>query len=124
LPSTSTRLPLKTEDKTIGEPQTVEHGKGASAPDVPARTGYTFTGWDKTFTNVTEDLTVTAQYSINTHAVTFSVPDGNGSLTAEVGETAITSGDKVDHFSKVVFTAEPDTGYQVKEWKVNTGCCS
>jgi hypothetical protein len=62
------------------------------------------------------DLTVTAQYSINTHAVTFSVPDGNGSLTAEVGEVAITSGDKVDHFSKVVFTAEPDTGYQVKEW--------
>jgi uncharacterized repeat protein (TIGR02543 family) len=87
--------------------QTVEHGKGASAPDVPARTGYTFTGWDKTFTNVTEDLTVTAQYSINTHAVTFSVPDGNGSLTAKVGETAITSGDKVDHFSKVVFTADP-----------------
>ncbi len=29
----------------------------------PEREGYTFTGWDTDFTNVTEDLTVTATYT-------------------------------------------------------------
>lgn len=28
----------------------------------PTRKGYTFTGWDKKFDNITEDLTLTAQY--------------------------------------------------------------
>ncbi|MCB5259007.1 MAG: InlB B-repeat-containing protein, partial [Candidatus Cloacimonetes bacterium] len=56
---------FKDWDDTVLVSRTVKHGQDATAPDVPARTGYTFTGWDKTFTNVTEDLTVTAQYSIN-----------------------------------------------------------
>ena len=33
-----------------------------SAPEDPARSGYRFTGWDREFTNVQENLTVTAQY--------------------------------------------------------------
>ncbi len=42
---------------------TVNYGASAKAPSDPARSGYTFKGWDKTFSNVTSDLTVTAQYS-------------------------------------------------------------
>jgi len=41
--------------------QTVEHGKAAVAPIV-TRASYTFAGWDKPFTNVNEDLTVTAHW--------------------------------------------------------------
>ena len=41
---------------------TVEKGKGATAPAVPEREGYIFTGWDKSFTGVTEDIVVIAQY--------------------------------------------------------------
>ena len=41
----------------------VEDGKSAVAPTAPTRDGYKFTGWDKTFSNITSDLTVTAQYA-------------------------------------------------------------
>ena len=42
------------------------HGKGAKSPDAPVKSGYVFTGWDKKFTSVTEDMTVTAQYAKGT----------------------------------------------------------
>ncbi|MDD4753006.1 MAG: S-layer homology domain-containing protein [Desulfitobacteriaceae bacterium] len=44
--------------------QTVPSGGSATAPTV-ARSGYTFTAWDKVFTNITSDLTVTALWSQN-----------------------------------------------------------
>lgn len=46
----------------------VEEGKSATAPNNPNRVNYAFIGWDKTFTNITSDLIVTAQYEhiINT----------------------------------------------------------
>ena len=42
--------------------QSVAEGGAAIAPIVE-RSGYTFTGWDKTFTNVTSGMTVTAQWT-------------------------------------------------------------
>ena len=63
---------------TVLKTQQVEHGKAATAPANPTRPGYTFTGWDKAFTNVTADLVVTAQYSANTYTVTFK--DWNGTV--------------------------------------------
>lgn len=43
--------------------QSVVRGYGATAPEVPARTGFTFTAWDTAFRYVYTDLTVTAQYT-------------------------------------------------------------
>ncbi len=43
--------------------QEVEENEGASAPSNPTRTGYIFTGWDKTYNIITSNLTVTALYS-------------------------------------------------------------
>lgn len=64
--------------------QEVEEGSSATAPSNPTRQGYTFTGWDKTFTNVTSDLTVTAKYDMNTYKVTFKDYDGTTLKTQTV----------------------------------------
>ena len=50
-------------DGELIEAQSVEHGEAAVAPADPTRDGYTFIGWDTDFSNVTSDLTVTAEYS-------------------------------------------------------------
>ena len=63
-------------DGTTLKTDTVEYEEAATAPADPTRTGYTFTGWDKDFSNITSDLTVTAQYSINTYEITFTITDG------------------------------------------------
>ena len=49
-------------DGTVIDTQTVEWNTAATAPDDPERDDYTFAGWDVPFDNVTEDITVTAQY--------------------------------------------------------------
>ncbi|MBR3382417.1 MAG: InlB B-repeat-containing protein [Clostridia bacterium] len=67
---------FKDWDGTTLKTQTVNYGGAATAPANPTRVGYTFTGWDKAFTNVTSNLTVTAQYTINTYTVTFKDWDG------------------------------------------------
>ena len=43
--------------------QQVEDGDPAKAPPDPERDGWTFTGWDKDFSHVTDDMTVTAQWA-------------------------------------------------------------
>lgn len=54
----------------------VNYGENATAPQAPSKEGYTFQGWDKSYTNVTSDLTVTANYKINTYTVKFIDEDG------------------------------------------------
>ena len=57
------------------------------------------------------------------HTINFGVhSSGNGTLTAKAGSTSINSGAQVDQGSKVVFTAEPLTGYEVAGWYSNLDC--
>ena len=74
---------LKTEE--------VEEGLSATAPADPMRKGYTFTGWDKDFSNVQSDLIVTAQYTKNTvyYTITFVNEDGTVLQTSQVAEGEI-----------------------------------
>jgi formylglycine-generating enzyme required for sulfatase activity len=55
---------FKNWDSTTLKTEIVDYEKAATAPAVPSRTGYNFTDWDTDFSNVTEDLTVTAQYTV------------------------------------------------------------
>ena len=56
---------FKDWDGTVLKTETVNYGASATAPADPTREGYTFTGWDVAFNNVTSDLIVTAQYTEN-----------------------------------------------------------
>ncbi|WP_250227697.1 S-layer homology domain-containing protein [Anaeropeptidivorans aminofermentans] len=83
--------------------QTVAKGSAATAPTV-SRSSYTFTGWDKSFDNVTADLTVTASWSYNggggsgggdsytpgTPAITTPAKKPDQPVTATVSVTATT----------------------------------
>ena len=53
------------------------------------------------------------------HEVTFEVEGENGTMTAAVDGTPITTGDEVDEGKTVNFTAAAAGGFKVKEWKVN-----
>ena len=81
---------FKDWDGSVLNEQQVSYGQAASAPSDPERTGYTFTGWDVDFTNITCDLVVTAQYSINSYTITYKV---NGAIyhvdTYAYGESII-----------------------------------
>ncbi len=65
--------------------QTVDAGAAATAPTVPnSLVGYKFSGWDRSFGEVTSDLTVTAQYEINEYEVTLLAHDGKPLDTQKV----------------------------------------
>ena len=86
--------------------QTVHHGTGATAPYAPSREGHTFQGWDKSFSNITADTTVTAVYSINRYTVRFWDKDGN-----------ILSTQTVDWSSAAVPPAAPSlSGWEFVDW--------
>lgn len=59
--------------KPIGEPQSVKEGESAVAPEPPVHEGYTFTGWDKDFTNITVRTEVKALYTVNSYTLTTEV---------------------------------------------------
>ncbi|WP_302582972.1 InlB B-repeat-containing protein, partial [Anaerostipes caccae] len=56
--------------------QKVEFEEAAKEPKAPARTGYTFTGWDKSFDKITGDNVVKAEYKKNEYTVKFQDWDG------------------------------------------------
>ena len=60
---TSYTVTFKDWDGATLKTETVESDKAATAPANPSRTGYVFAGWDKTFSNITSDLIVTATYT-------------------------------------------------------------
>ncbi|MFA9370525.1 MAG: leucine-rich repeat protein [Labilibaculum antarcticum] len=95
-------------DGTMLETQIVNYNSDAIAPSNPTRTGYSFTGWDVAFENISEDITVIAEYSINTYAVRFQDYDGTllKSESVEYGSAA-TAPSNSSH-----------TGYSFTGWDV------
>ncbi len=76
-------------DGTVLSTQIVEYGNSATAPNVPSRVGYTFSGWDSDFSNITESLVVTATYvKIPTGTLRVNVTGGTGFTISVDGSSA------------------------------------
>ena len=70
---------------------------------------------------ITEDVTVTVTFKQVLCKIDFGVDGGNGTLTAKVDGSEISSGDMVEHGKTVVFTAEPaGSNYAVEKWTNNS----
>ncbi len=95
-------------DETMLKTETVAHGGSATAPSNPTRAGYTFTGWDVPFDNITADTTVTAQYSQITYTVTF----------VDYDETTLKT-ETVAHGGSATAPSDPTrAGYTFTGWDV------
>ena len=95
----------------------VPYEGAATAPATPAREGYTFLRWDTAFDCVTQDLTVTAIYVINshgfqTHGISFTGVD-HGTVT-------IANGDTANYGDNVLVKVDPDDGWRVEHVAVVT----
>ena len=75
-------------------PITQDYGTAVTAPEPPAKPGYTFTGWNPALpaTMPAENLTVTAQWTVNQYTITFATDGGSevAPITQDYG-SAITA---------------------------------
>lgn len=99
-------------DENEIDKQTVAFLDSAIAPTVPEIEGYTFTGWDVDYSNVSEDLTVRATYIENDSITGITLSDSsivlqNGVSTAKLEATVIlSSGTTNDH---VIWQSDDET---------------
>lgn len=92
-------------DGTVLSSVKVTPGEAATAPADPTREGYTFIGWDKDFSAVTDHMTVTAQYQINRYRVRFFDDD------------TLLKTDSVEYQSAAIAPANPyHEGYTFIGW--------
>ena len=95
-------------DGAVLKTEQVEQGRSATAPADPTREGYTFKGWDKDFSNVQSDLTVTAQYDKNIVYFTVTFQDWDG---------AVLKTEQVEQGKSATAPASPTReGYTFKGW--------
>ena len=95
-PEETFTVTFKDYNGAVLKTETVNKGANATPPADPARDGYTFVGWSGSYTNVTKDVTVTAQYQENepetvTYTVQFTDFDGTILKTQVVEEGSAAS---------------------------------
>lgn len=109
-----------------------EQGKTIEKPTDPVKAFFTFGGWFKerecttpwnfASDTVTANITLYAKWTPTPPAnvtVTFTVKDGNGTLTAKAGNTELTSPASVKKDTDVAFTPNPSAGYKVDYLLIN-----
>jgi hypothetical protein len=97
-------------------PQTVNYGASGTPVTAVPNTGYHFVNWSdsstqnpRTDTNVTADISVTANFAINTYTLTYTA-GANGAISGTSPQTVNYGG------SGTPVTAVPNTGYHFVNW--------
>lgn len=103
--SVSYTVTFKDWDGSVLKTQTVASGGSATPPSNPTRDGYRFTGWSGSYTNITADTDITAQY-IKLYSIVASA--GTGGTISPDGTTT------VDEGSSQSYTISANTRYRVK----------
>ena len=105
---------FKDWDGTVLSTQSVSYGSAATRPMTPSRRGYTFSGWDKDYSAVTSDLTVTAEYEINVYTVTFYDVDG----TKKIATQYITFDESIDSAAAEALVSVENGGRVFSGWYI------
>ncbi len=97
-----------------GDAQEVEFQGSAVAPSTnPVREGYTFTGWDKDFSCVEEDMDITAEFEASEYTVRFHINDESGRY-----EDVTVKYDSIITFDKELTRS----GYNFAGWYSDPAC--
>ena len=109
---------------------TQKYGTTVSKPSNPTKEGYAFTGWDKTVpqTMPAENMTITAQWSINQYTITFentgdvayeSITQDYGTAIAAV-EKPVKEGHTFKGWDKIIPSKMPAENMTITAlWEVN-----
>ena len=94
---------------------TADYGTAVTAPADPVKTGYTFAGWDVEIpaTMPAEDMTITAQWTINQYNVTVSAENGFVAVNGSYNPASI------DYNAAVKLAVAAQNGYEFESLKVN-----
>jgi len=104
-------ITFDTDGGTAVAPITQDYGTSITTPADPAKTGYTFNGWDMDIpeTMPAENVTITAQWTVNQYTITFDT-DG-GTAVAPITQ---------DYGTAVTTPADPTkTGYTFAGWDMD-----
>lgn len=91
------------------------YGSAVSKPADPERPGYTFKGWEPAIPSQmpSEDLTLTAQWQVNTYTVTFDTEGGSPAIASQT----------VEYEKKAEKPSDPKkAGYDFVQWLDEEGC--
>ena len=97
-------------DNIVIDTQTIISGGSVTPPPDPVRDGYRFTGWSGSYTNITADTDITAQY-IKTYNIVASINVG-GSISPSDTTT-------LDEGQSQTYTISANTGYRIKSVTVD-----
>ena len=97
-------------------PQTIDHGDNGSAVTAVAAANYSFVDWSdgstdnpRTDLSITDDITVTANFTIDTYTLTYTA-GANGSITGTTPQT-------IDHGADgTAVTAVAEANYSFVDW--------
>jgi len=109
------------DNGTVVDTQTVFEGEDAADPyadeeDIPIVSGKKYIGWDKSFVDVKENITVNAVYSATSYTVKFDSNGGIGTMADQSFTHGTAQNLTANNFSKI--------GYNFLGWAENSAATS